>query len=116
MPAGQEVKMDMKDRLPGVAVAVGNQTETRFRHPPLPGQLRRHLVDVADQLPVLMSDIQTVNDMLSRNDEKMVRRLGGNVLNDNNKIVFINRFDGNSPADNLAKKTVDHGCHLGKTG
>jgi len=109
MPSGQKMKMDMEDRLPGVGIVIGDDPEARFRHPPLPRQTRRHHVDMADQLPVLRRDVETVDDMLPRDQEEMMRCLWGNILDGDDKVVFIDRLCGNGSGNDLAKYAVLHG-------
>ena len=81
MPSGQKMKMNVENRLPGVGIGIGNDPEPRFRHSPFPRQLRRHHVDMADQFPIILRDVETVHNMFPRNQEEVVRGFGVKILN-----------------------------------
>jgi hypothetical protein len=109
MPPGQKMKMDMEDRLPGIGIGVGDDPESRFRHPPFPSELRRNHVDMADQFPIFLRDVETVHNMFPRNQEEMMRRLGVEILDNNDAIIFKDRLRRYGSGDDLAEYAVIHG-------
>ena len=95
--------MDMENRLTGVGIGIGDDPESRLRHPPLLGQLRRHQMDVADQLPILDPELETGVDMFAWNQEEVKGRLGVEILEGDNKVVFIDRLRGDGSVNYLAE-------------
>jgi hypothetical protein len=64
---------------------------------------------MADQFPVFLGDVKAVHDMFPRDEEKMMRSLGGDILDDDDEVVFVDCLCGDGSGDDSAKNAAVHG-------
>ena len=106
MPSGQEVKVDMKNRLSGTGIIIRDNPEATFGNSLFPGDSRCHRIDVPDQLIVGRIEVECVHKMFSRNEQKMERRDRRDILYDDNPLILKNLLCGECPLDYPAKYTI----------
>jgi hypothetical protein len=106
VPSRKQVKMDMKYRLSGIGIGVRHDPETAFVVAPLPGKFRGNSVEMADQEVVFRLQLKCICNMFSRNQQKMKRCNGIEILYGYQFIILIDRFGWDFAGDYPAEKTV----------
>ena len=106
MPSGQEVKVDMKNRLSGTGIIIRDNPEAAFGNSLFTGDSRCHRIDVPDQLIVGRIEVECVHKMFSRNEQKMERRDRRDILYDDNPLILKNLFCGERTGYYPAKQTT----------
>lgn len=81
--------MEMKNALARPSPTVNHHTVTVLRNPLLLRQLIGDGKNFADQLFILLLDIEQRGEVLARDDQDVNRRLGVNILKRNNGTVLI---------------------------
>jgi hypothetical protein len=112
LPARHKVEMDMENRLTGARIVIGYNSETAFGKPLLPGKSGGDRIDMADQLMVGRFEIEGINKMFPRDNQKMEGRNRRNVFDDNHLVVFEDPGGGNFSLEYPAENAIFHGFLL----
>ena len=99
--------MQMKYRLSGAGTNVVHGPVSVF-DAALAANLRRHQIAVADDLGIFRCGILQIHNMPLGNDEHVRRRLGIDIFEGVDLIVFVNLLRGNLTGDDLAEEAIVH--------
>jgi len=86
----EQVKMQMKNRLPAIAVGVDNRAIAGFGKIFFAGDFRRNQMHIAERFQMFVSRFIERCDMLARNNENVLRGLRANIVKRHADIIFIN--------------------------
>ena len=98
----------MMYHLSSVTVTVKNSPVTALGDSPIGGDLLCREVHFSQNFPIIIRNIIGGGDMLSRNDQNVMRRLGIDVIESENRIIFVDDVTGNLTIRNLTEQTVIH--------
>jgi len=98
----------MKNRLPGVAVAIENQSIPFLRIPAIPGDVSGSKEQLSNARGICRSEIVHRLHVLQWNEEQMDRGLRANVLETQNLIVAMNDSRRQLTIPNFAKRAAAH--------
>ena len=101
----------MKDGLPRFASVIDHHSISVFFQTFLRGNGFCNKEEVADELPVGDCNTMDVLNMLFRNNQRVRRRLGIDILECQGKVVLVNDLGGNLFFDDLAEKAVRIRAH-----
>ena len=100
--------MDVKDRLPGVAIAVEDRSIAALIEAAFAGDTRSPPHHLSNQSIVGRRQLVERGNVPSGKDQHVERRLWIDVLNDNDVLVLIDDRRGDLARDDFAKKTAIH--------
>ena len=103
----QNVKVQVLNSLTGVTAAVGDHT-VAVCQALRGGDFGDDCENVGHYRTVFIRDAIAVRDMYLGYHETMGGRLGGNVPESKDGVIFIYLFGGNVPGDVFAEKSVVH--------
>lgn len=103
-----DVKVNVKDRLPGARHAVHDGAIPALGYFSLPGKIPGAKQHVPDQLRVGVRQVVECCDVAFRNDEKVHRRNRANILKGNQFVVFKHDLRRDLALDYLTEYTVCH--------
>jgi len=106
--AGEHVQVDVEDELVGVRVHVHHRPPALVGEAPLLGQLGRGREQVAHGGCILGCDVVQRRDVLLRDDEEVLRRLGLDVLEGERIGVVVDDLRRDLLLDDLAEQAVGH--------
>lgn len=95
-------------RLTSEVVAVHDDTEAVLAALLFGEALGRKQDMAGERLVVLLAEVMKGCDVLFRDDEKMHRRLRGDVVESDDLVIFIDLLRGNFPGHDPAEQTI-HG-------
>jgi hypothetical protein len=105
LATAKDMEMDVKNGLAGGGAIVKDHTEA-VNQLEIFGQLRAYAHHSADQLLVFGLNECRANNMLFRDDQKMDRRLGRDIPESQELLVFIEFVSWNLASNDLTEKTV----------
>src|SRR5258706_7147179 len=106
--AAEEMEMNMKNGLPRGRAAVEHDAKAVLRDALLLGEAVGDGTTIADELVIVLLQLEQRRDVLHRHDQDMDRRLGPDVLEGDDRVVAIDDVALDLPFDDAAKKTVAH--------
>src|SRR5258706_5010002 len=104
--APEQVKVQMKDTLPGIRTHVRHNTVATLIKSHIVSQFRRGSEDVSEYRPIIERQIGYGRNMTSSNEQHMVRRLRVNILKCYNIFVLVHDFARYPTGCNLAEQAV----------
>ena len=105
-PAGEHVKMDMKNALAGVRTSVHDHPKAIRAVPGLHRQPRASEHELAEELGVLGKPVGEGRDVAQRNHQQMQGRPGGDVLESLDVIVPVDDGGRDLLVADLAEETI----------
>jgi hypothetical protein len=100
--------MEMIHRLAPVGFTVDHKAGPLFGAALFHGQLLGLKEQIAQKAAVRGVHLHDIPDMLFGDYQKMNRPLGGNVVESQHPVIFVNFPTGNFPGDNFTKNAVAH--------
>lgn len=110
MAPAQDMQMEVEHALAAVRSGVDDDTVPGLGNPLQFRDLTANQQQLSEQLRVRIVQLSHRNHMFPGNDQRMDRRLRIDIVECDDQIVLIDECCGNSPRDNIAKKTVAHGA------
>ena len=104
----QQVQVDMKHRLSGVALTVQDRAVPALGIAMLFGQRCCAPDHGPDEVVVARSQVVQRRDVLPRNDEDMKRRLRTDVLERDQILILVDEVARDLASDDLAEQAVAH--------
>jgi len=88
------MKMNMIYRLPSVTVTIENSPVTAIGDSPLGGDLLCREVHFPQHFPIIIRNIIGGGYMLAGNNQNVMRRLGIDVIESEDRIIFMDDITG----------------------
>jgi hypothetical protein len=104
--APKQVKVQMKDTLPGIRTHVCHNTVATLVKSHIVSQFRRGSEDVGEYRPIIERQIGYGRNMTSSNEQHMMRSLRVNILKCYNIFVLVDDFARYPTGCNLAEQAV----------
>lgn len=98
----------MVNRLPAIIPCVYYCPEAFFIQPMLPGQLPYDSIDMGQQLPIGLSQLQECGYVPLRDEEEVNRGLGVNVLKGQHRIILVDDFTWDFFSHDATEDTLGH--------
>ena len=96
----------MPDNLPARFIAIIDHAEAILGEPPVMGNLAGNLKNVANQLIVRCSQIESCANMFARHNQEMIGSLGVDVFENNDLLVLIDSLSRNLTGNNFTEDAV----------
>src|SRR5574337_473593 len=104
-PPTQQVKVQMVNRLPALAITIDHQAEAPIRDPDLSCDPVRHQQEVSEQPIIGLVRIEKGREMLTGNNQDMNGGLRVNVFEGNRLLVLIDNLPRTLTIGDLTKET-----------
>jgi hypothetical protein len=101
------MKMNMKDRLPGIGIGICYDTKAALRNPPLIGEHGGNPVKMPDQSIIIRQKIKGVDNMLP-GYQQQVERCGWIHILDSHKLIILIYHSGGYLATGDFTKNAGH--------
>ena len=108
MASAQDLEMKMKHALAAMSTGIDYEAVPRIGNPLLFCDCITGQQQAPEQCDIGLLQLGNRGEMFWRDDERMDRRLGIDIVERDYQIVLIDKRCGNGPRDNFTKKTVAH--------
>lgn len=114
MASRQEMKVDMEYRLAGIGIAVLHDAEAALVNAALPGNGGSSPENAANQRIIRGGQVKGIHDVLSRDEEEVMRRHGVDILDSDEIIVLIDFLRGDRAIDDFTEDATVHPSFLSR--